>query len=117
LSADGAIQLEPGCCCDLSDLGEWSAAFREHQSPTRLSIGHACFSLSTEAGVTTVTVHPEAKGHQTIHYAYHASDFCRAVEDAQIERNNFAESLKSYLCRHISTEHTEAIVKVLVFGW
>jgi hypothetical protein len=116
-SADGSIQLEPGCCCDLSDLAVWNAAFRECQTPTRLLIGHGCFSLSTEAGVTTVAVQPEADGQQTIHLPYPASDFARAVEQAQIEQKDFAESLKSYLPHHISGERAEAIVKVLVFGW
>ncbi len=111
-SADGSVQLEPGCCCDLSDLREWNGIFRKANAAERLPIGHACFGLSNEGGVTTVEEHERQ---QTIRFSYPSPDFGRAIEQAQVEQKEFAESLKAHLVLYTSSTHAEAIVNRLVF--
>jgi hypothetical protein len=115
-SVDESIQLEPGCCCDLSNVAAWRGAFREGERPTRLTIGHGCYSLVTEDAATIVTIDPETTGRQSLSLRYPAPDFERALDHAELEQRAFAESLKSYLSRVISTERLDEVVTRLVFG-
>lgn len=116
LNVDGSVQIEPGCCCDLSDLESWSSAFREGVGPTLLNIGHGCFSLSSDGAVTTITRRSEVVGHEDDTFQYPASAFARALEQADVERKRFAESLKSYVSQFALSEELDQVVNRLIFG-
>jgi hypothetical protein len=114
---DGIVQIEPSCCCDLSDLEAWCAAFREGEGgATPVTIGHGCISLSTDESLVTVTLHSEVAGHQESLYRYPASAFAFALGQADVERRSFATSLKAYLRQFTLPARLDEVVSTLVFG-
>jgi hypothetical protein len=115
-SVDDTIQLEPGCCCDLSDLSEWGVAVRQGQGPASLLIGHGNLSLRVEGSMTTLTVNSEVAREDALTLQYPAADLARAVEQAELEQNAFADALKAYLLRYAPSERIQQVVQRLVFG-
>jgi hypothetical protein len=115
-SVDEEIQLEPGCCCDLSDLSEWGVAVRQGQGAAPLLIGHGNLSLVTQGSVTTVTLNSEVAREDALALQYAAADLARAIELAELEQNVFADALKAYFLRYAPSERIEQVVQRLVFG-
>lgn len=111
----GAVQLEPGCCCDLSDLDEWSKVRGEDLSLVPLTIGHGGYAASISDGTTTIIITSEDRGTTDTHLQYPTADFEEALARAEKERSQFAALLKKRLRDLGSVSHVDDVVGRLVY--
>lgn len=88
--------LEPGCCCDLSDLPEWQRAVQARRD-VRLGIGHAVLRLHAGPRATAVLVEPEQVGVEVDVWVCSTESLGRQLEAASRIRRAFQERLACHL--------------------
>lgn len=110
-----AVQLEPGCCCDLSDLTFWASGNEGRATLAVLSIGHGNYTISTAGGITTVEVGSEVRGVAAIVLRYPAPDFELALVRAEADRRGFEALLEERL-RALAVAEPAAFARRLAGG-
>lgn len=113
---NGLVELEPGCCCDLSDLSHWRTAFSAGPGPTPLSIGHAIYSIASREGEAVITITSEVRNQPDSHFNYPAEDFASALKRAEQQQATFEKSLARRLDALGAGARSAEVANLLVYG-
>ncbi len=102
----GSVQIDPGCCCDLSDLSQWKNVFENGGGP--VAVGHAEHHLRVVG--QSVEIIPDG-------LRVSSTEFRSGLESAEIELNRFANELEAFLQNSKFHKRASEIAKTLVFGY
>ncbi|MEZ4223512.1 MAG: hypothetical protein R3B13_21370 [Polyangiaceae bacterium] len=110
------VKLEPGCCCDLSDLAQWRAAFLAGPGPTPLLVGHGTYSIACRKGEVAITVFSEVRDQADVHFSCATDAFAAALAKAEQQQTLFARLLERRLRELGAGKRSTGIANCLVFG-